>query len=248
MNRLLFSFFITILAGFFTMLGAFVLMLFNKKSDSIITGALSFASSVMITISIVDLIPNGYLYISKYYLFNYNLIITIFFILLGMILSFILDKKITTKKDNKLYAVGLISLITIMLHNIPEGIATFIITNNDIKLGILLAISIAIHNIPEGICISMPIYYATNNKKLANFYTFIAAIAEPIGAVIAFLFLRNLNDLFIGLLFSFIGGLMIGISINELLPMALKYKKNKVFIIFLILGFLIMIFNHLLLC
>ena len=81
-------------------------------------------------------------------------------------------------------------MIAMIIHNIPEGIATFITTNNDITLGISLAIAIALHNIPEGISIALPIYYSTNKKKKAIFYTLISGISEPFGAILAFLFLK----------------------------------------------------------
>ena len=94
----------------------------------------------------------------------------------------------TTNKEN-LYRVGIISMLAIILHNIPEGIATFISTTKDTSLGISLATSIAFHNIPEGISISIPIYYSTKSKTKAILYTFISALSEQIGAILTYLFL-----------------------------------------------------------
>lgn len=134
-------------------------------------------------------------------------------------------------------------MVAIILHNIPEGIATFVATKSDINLGITLAIAIAMHNIPEGISISIPIYYATKSKKTALLYTFISAMSEPFGALLAFIFLKNfINDVLLGILFSIIAGIMLQISFCELLPSVKKYKDNKLIkITFFIIGIIFML-------
>ena len=137
-------------------------------------------------------------------------------------------------------------MLVIMMHNIPEGIATFITTTNNIKLGITLTIAIALHNIPEGISISIPIYYSTNSKLNAFLYTLISGLSEPIGAIIAYLFLaKYVDDSVLGLIYSLIAGMMINISINELYKESISYNKKNTFIYFII-GSFIMILNHLL--
>jgi ZIP family zinc transporter len=133
-----------------------------------------------------------------------------------------------TYNDKKLYRVGIIAMLSIILHNIPEGIATFMASTSNIKLGLTLALAIALHNIPEGISISVPIYYATNSKKKAFLYTFISGISEFFGAVLTYFFLKNfINDFLMGALFASIAGIMFYIGIYELLPTSFKYKKNK---------------------
>ncbi len=120
-------------------------------------------------------------------------------------------------------------------------------SNMDKSLGISLAIAIAMHNIPEGISISVPIYYSTNKKSKSLLYTFISGISEPLGALLAFLFLQNfVNDIFMGLLFSFIAGIMTHISFYELLPTSRKYNENKLSSIFFIIGIVFMFINILL--
>ena len=137
-------------------------------------------------------------------------------------------------------------MIVIMMHNIPEGIATFITTNNNIKLGITLTIAIALHNIPEGISIGIPIYYSTNSKLKAFIYTLISGISEPIGAIIAYLFLSKVvGDVSLGIIYSIIAGMMVNISINELYKESINYNKKNT-IIYFVIGSLIMILNHLL--
>ncbi len=127
-------------------------------------------------------------------------------------------------------------MLAIIIHNIQEGIATFLTSTNNIKLGISLAIAIALHNIPEGISISVPIYYSTNNKMKAFLYTFISGISEFIGAIIASIFLTKFNSpLFMGCMYSIIAGIMLHISLCELLPSSLNYNKpfNTVFFFFI---------------
>lgn len=127
----------------------------------------------------------------------------------------------------------------------PEGIATFMATNSDMMLGISLAMAIALHNIPEGISISIPIYYATNSKLKALFYTFISGISEPFGALLTYLFLNNfINDRIMGFLFGVIAGIMIHIALYELLPTAKSYNNKKIVYLFFIIGIIFMTINH----
>ena len=110
----------------------------------------------------------------------------------------------------------------------------------------ILTIAIALHNIPEGISISIPIYYSTNSKFKAFFYTFISGMSEPLGALISYLFLsRFINEIILGIIYSIIAGMMINISINELYKEAIDYNKKNT-IIYFIIGSFIMILNHLL--
>ena len=234
MNKIIFSFILTTLAGLSTMIGT--IFIFIKKNEKIILSSLGFAIGVMLSVSIFDLVPEA-LNLINFKLFP-KIILILIFLNIGFIFSMIIDKKI--EHNNSLYRVGIISMITLIIHNIPEGIATFITTNKDIKLGISLGIAILLHNIPEGICVSLPIYYSTNSRFKAFLYTFISGISEVVGALIAYLFLSNISNNALGYMFSFIAGIMIYISIFELFKEALKYK-NKLIYLFIILGFVIMI-------
>ena len=152
------------------------------------------------------------------------------------------DKPISNTQDKSLFKVGIISMIAIILHNIPEGIATFVATNSSVSLGITLALAIAMHNIPEGISISVPLYYSTGSKKRAIMYTLISALSEPFGALLAYLFLKDImNDIILGILFSIIAGIMLQISFCELIPTTKKYNNKKTAIIFFILGVIFML-------
>lgn len=136
-------------------------------------------------------------------------------------------------------------MIAIILHNVPEGIATFMTSTNDLKLGITLTIAITLHNIPEGISIAVPIFYATQQKRKAIFYTFISGISELFGAIIAYLFLaKYMTDTLMGVLFSFIAGIMIHISVYELIPTSKSYRQVKLTYKSFFIGILFMLLSH----
>ena len=238
-------FLMTTLAGISTLLGS-ILIFIKAKEDKLLSSSLAFAAGVMITVSFTDLIPSSINKIGEYCPFIATICLCLIGINVGVLLSNFIEKKIE-KKDNSssLYKVGIISMLAIILHNIPEGIATYISCKNDFSLGLKLTIAIALHNIPEGISISIPIYYATNSKKKALLYTFISGFSEVVGAIISFLFLGGLeNDLFMGFLYSMIAGIMISISIKELIPESLNYNLKSKTIIYFIIGFLFMFISH----
>lgn len=241
MNNILFSFLLTFIAGFSTLFG-FILVLFNCKNEKIlICSSLAYASGVMICISILDLIPEAFTLFSNYNGFI-EILLVFSSIIFGIFVSFFIENKLSY--DNNLYRIGIISMIAIIMHNIPEGIITFITVSNNIKLGISLTIAIIIHNIPEGISISVPIYYATKSKIKAFSYTLISAISEPLGGLISYLFLsKYINNNTLGLLFSLVAGIMIELSLNELLPSSISYNYPKITRLFFIFGIITMIIN-----
>lgn len=230
--------FLSFLASLSTLIG--FIFIFLKHNKEILLFSLAFASGVMLSVSFLDLIPEAYLKLNHiFYSFPTLIIIGISFSV-GVIVSFLIDKYLPDNY-NQIYRIGIISFIAIIIHNIPEGIATYIASSIDLKLGIKLAVSIALHNIPEGIVIAIPIYYATKNKYKALFYTFIAGFSEFIGSLIALIFLKNfISELFIGIILSIIAGIMFQISIYELLP---KTIKNRRVGIYFILGIITMIIS-----
>jgi len=245
MNNVSMAFLLTIIAGFSTMIGT-IFIFYKNKNNKILISSLGFAAGVMITVSLTDLIPESYNLLKNIYPLFPRIIYILIFIVTGVIISMLLDKYLPDNKNNNgLYRVGIISMLAIILHNIPEGIATFMATNTNIKLGVSLAIAIALHNIPEGISISIPIYYATKSRGRALLYTFISGISEIFGALLTYIFLSNfINDRIMGFLFSIIAGIMIHISIYELIPTSLSYKNNKLTYIFILIGISFMLINH----
>lgn len=245
MNPTLLSFLLTLIAGLSTLIGSIVIFLNKKNKDKIIISSLSFASSVMLFISLTDLIPESYNMFKNLFKLIPLIIIILININIGIILSFYIKKYIPENNNDNLYKVGLISMLAIIMHNIPEGMATFMASNTNISLGISLTIAIALHNIPEGISIAVPIYYSTNSKLKAILYTLISGLSEVFGAIITYLFLKPfINDYMMGILFSVIAGIMMHISVFELLPTSLNYKNKKLTKVSFILGILFVLFSR----
>lgn len=237
---------ISTMAGMSTLLGGIVIFL-NIKEDKInkfISLCLAFSIAIMIGISLTDLIPSSFFNILLNYHFPTSIIVILLSFLFGIV-SVIIINKLMNNKSNSLYKLGILSMIALMLHNFPEGIATFIGSIEDVNLGLKLSLAIMFHNIPEGISIAVPIYYATKSKKKALFNTFLSGLAEPLGAFLAFVFLKNyINDLMISIVLLFVAGIMITLSINEMLPKALSYKENKFIYLGLIIGVILILLNH----
>lgn len=245
MNPTILSFLLTLIAGLSTLIGSIVIFLNKKNKDKIIISSLAFASSVMFTISLTDLLPESYNMLNDIFKLVPLILIILISVNVGIILSFYIKKYIPENNNDNLYKVGLISMLAIIMHNIPEGMATFMASNTNISLGISLTIAIALHNIPEGISIAVPIYYSTNSKLKAILYTFISGLSEILGAVITYLFLKPLiNDFLMGILFSLIAGIMLHISLTELLPTSLNYKNKKMTFISFIIGIIFVLFSH----
>lgn len=142
-----------------------------------------------------------------------------------------------------LYKTGILSMLAIILHNIPEGIITYIVTSQNTIVGLKICFAIALHNIPEGISIAIPIYYATKSKWQAIGYTLLSALSEPFGAILTSCFLQKyLSNLSLGILFGIIGGIMLEISFNKLMPTAYSFNKEKSHF-FIIIGFIFMLIS-----
>ncbi|EOH9739807.1 zinc transporter ZupT [Campylobacter jejuni] len=136
---------------------------------------------------------------------------------------------------------GIFTALAIAIHNFPEGFATFISSLDNLTLGIAIAIAVAIHNIPEGLAVSLPIYHATGNKKKAFIYSALSGFAEPLGAFVgALILLPFIGDLTLAISFAVIAGIMVFISLDELLPTAKTYDKAHDSLYGLILGMAIM--------
>lgn len=221
-----FGLIISLVAGLSTIIGYFSIYIKGNK-NKIISSFLAFSSGVMITLSIIDLLPSSIEYLNETKSIYISIFYSFILFIVGIILSFIIDK--LNKEKEGLYKTGIISMIGIILHNIPEGIATYILSTINIKLGILLSIAIILHNIPEGVGISIPIYYSTKSKKKALIYTTISGFSEPFGALLSFLFLsKYINVTIIGLLYSLIAGLMIYIGYFELFRTSKRYNHNTI--------------------
>ncbi len=218
---------LSILAGLGTLLGSILIFIPKLNKRDYIPLFLSISATIMLTFSILDLIPESIIYIRS----NTRPLKSLFLILIpfisGVLVIKILDK--FYKENNNLKKIGILSFISLAIHNFPEGIATFLSSMVSIRLGVSLSLGIMLHNIPEGICISLPLYQATKNKKKVLLTTFIASIAEPTGAIISYIFLKNyINNLTISIILLFVAGLMITLSINNIYKEVLNSKKYLV--------------------
>ena len=262
-----FAFSLTLFAGLSTTFG--VIFAFNKKikKETLLPIGLGISAGVMIYVSFVEIIPKSFEALNSVYdQSTANFYTTLsFFLGIGVIalIDYLIPKKDNpheykvdfkvdqpTKDETKkhsLMRLGIFSAIAIALHNFPEGLATFIAALKEPELGISIAIAIAIHNIPEGISIAIPIYQATGSKKKAFWYTFFSGFAEPLGALIGYLLLNQFfSDAMFGFLFAGVGGIMVYISLDELLPTAERFGKHHLAITGVIIGMIIMAISLLL--
>ena len=239
---------VSTIAGLSTMLGAFVIFFKCKEQNvhKFITASLAFSLAIMIGISITDLIPEStYILLSSYGI-GKGIIFSFIAFSIGIILIKYLHKLMDkTEQANDLYKLGILNMLALILHNFPEGIATFMSSYKDIELGLKLGLAIAFHNIPEGISIAVPIYYATKSKKNALFKTFLSGIAEPIGAILAYIFLsKYITDTFISMILLLVGGIMITLAIEVIYPKARKYNLNKYLYLGLFVGTTLILINY----
>lgn len=229
---------ITSIAGFSTMLGNVLLFVNSKYKDKLLSFSLGLSFIVMFLISILELVPEGisiiYGSIPNLYLF------IICFLLLGvgyLIVVFIEGK---INNENSLYKIGILSMISLLIHNIPEGIICSLSSSINLEFGIKMSLMIMIHNIPEGICISLPIYYSTKSRGKAILYTFISSLGEVFGALITVLFLnRFVNAYLLSIIFIITAGIMITLSVLKIFSEGIKIKPHKWFIFGILLGILI---------
>lgn len=266
-TTLLIAFGLTLFAGLSTGIGSAIGFFAKRTNTKFLAVALGFSAGVMIYISFVEIFFEARISITEYLITDEIInpiraeviaqwhTVTAFFI--GMLLIAIIDKLVPSfenpheirrveelskpVKERKLMRMGMFTALVIAIHNFPEGIATFMAAIQSPSLGIPIAIAIAIHNIPEGIAVSVPIYYATGSRKKAFWYSFSSGLAEPVGAAIGYLILMPfMNKLVFGYMFASVAGIMVFISLDELLPSAREYGKHHLSIYGLILGMAVM--------
>ena len=149
--------------------------------------------------------------------------------------------------DRKLLRMGLFTALAIGIHNFPEGLATFLAAWEDPSVGAAIALTITLHNIPEGISVSVPIYYATGDRKRAFLWSFLSGVAEPVGAAVGYLVLRAfITPQLMGILFGGVAGIMVFISLDELLPTSRAYGKGHDSLYGLLAGMIVMALSLLL--
>lgn len=223
----LFPLLLSFIAGISTVLGSFFILFKIKKVGEFVVFSLSFSLGIMTLISFFDLIPSSYPVIINNYGMLYGIIIFVLIFLLGYQSIKLINDRIKDN-DSSLYKIGILSMISLVLHNFPEGIAVFIGALSNTSIGIKLCIAIMLHNIPEGIAISVPLYYSGVEKKRVFVYTLLSGLSEPIGALLAYFILKNfINELFLSMVLVFVSGLMISLALNDILKEVKRYNKIK---------------------
>jgi ZIP family zinc transporter len=253
-----FAFGLTLLAGLSTGIGSLISIFSKKFNPKFLALSLGFSAGVMIYVSFVEIVAEAKSALVDIYGMKTGYWYAVLAFFGGILLIAIIDKLVPLyenphelnnldamthdeRHNKKLMRLGLFSALAIGIHNFPEGLATFISALHDPTLGVSVAAAIAIHNIPEGIAVAVPIYYATKSRKKAFSYSFLSGLAEPVGALTGyFLLLSFFSTNIFGFVFAAVAGIMVYISLDELLPTAEKYGQHHVAIYGLISGMAVM--------
>lgn len=258
-STVLFALLLTTLAGLSTGIGSAMAFFTKKTSKRFLSTSLGFSAGVMIYVSFVELLESS----KEALLISYNdefsaASISFLSFLSGIFFILIIDRLIPKyenpheprsieemneydESNRKLYRMGVFVALAIAIHNFPEGLATFTAAMQKPTIGISIAIAIAIHNIPEGIAVSVPVYYATGSKKKAFWLSFASGLAEPVGGIVGYLLLLPfINDTTMGIVFAFVAGIMVFISLDELLPTAREYDTGHYAVYGMVGGMIVM--------
>jgi zinc transporter, ZIP family len=232
--------FLTFLAGLSTLLGGLIVLVVRKPSNTFLAFTLGASAGVMIYISFVELLQQS---IEDVGFIQANLAF-----LLGIGAIFAIDSLVPHRFMNEghdqqapgqsqLFRTGTLVALGLAVHNFPEGMIVFLSALQSIELGAVIALAVAIHNIPEGIAVAMPIYHATGNKAKAVAYAGFSGMAEPVGALVgALILLPWLTEELMGYVLAFVAGIMIFISLDELLPTAHRYGAEHWVIMGIVAG------------
>ncbi|MCU0661811.1 MAG: zinc transporter ZupT [Myxococcota bacterium] len=259
-EQIAFAFGLTLFAGLATGIGSAMAFFARKFDPRFLALSLGFSAGVMIYVSLVEIFAKAKDHLCAAHGDTLGYWITVIAFFSGIALIALIDKLVPSfenphelrdmgdapppqTSDNKsaLLRMGMFSALAIGIHNFPEGLATFIGGLQDPTLGISIAVAIAIHNIPEGIAVSVPIYYATGSKRKAFGYSFLSGLAEPVGALLGYFVLRAfIGETMFGIVFATVAGIMVYISLDELLPTAEKYGEHHLAIYGLVAGMAVM--------
>lgn len=258
---------LTIIAGLSTGIGSLVAFLAKKTNKRFLALALGFSAGVMIYVSMIEIFSEAKTALLKTVGAPRGSWYAAIAFFLGMLVVALIDKLVPECEnpheameysdfegdkqqieDKKLHRMGVLSALAIAIHNFPEGLVTFIAALQNPKLGMGIAIAVAIHNIPEGIAVSVPIYFSTGCRKKAFIYSFLSGVSEPLGALFGyFFFLKYLNEAYLWMIFASVAGMMVFISLDQLLPTAKKYGEHHLCIYGVVSGMIVMALSILLL-
>lgn len=264
--HILFAFALTLFAGLSTGIGSALAFFADHTNTKFLSVSMGFSAGVMIYVSMVEIMVKARDSLSVALGPVAGSWATVGGFFGGIALIAIIDRLVPSRENphemrmveempaqdggtmrggaedrSGLYRIGMLSAIAIAIHNFPEGLATFLSAVQDPNLGIPIAVAIAIHNIPEGIAVAIPIFYATGSRRRAFFLSFSSGLAEPIGAALGyFILLQFFSDAIFGIVFASVAGIMVFISLDELLPGAREYGEHHLAIYGLIGGMAVM--------
>lgn len=244
---------LTLLAGLSTGIGSGIACFAQRANTNFLSATLGFSAGVMIYVSFVELLATAVRYTGAYYQQPLGGWLAVGGFFAGIFLILMIDYTVPVHENphmahlpqemaqridtSALRRTGVLTALAIAIHNFPEGIATFMAAIDNPALGVTIAIAIALHNIPEGISVAVPIYYATGSRRRAFWYSLLSGLAEPIGAISAYLVLRPmLNEGVMGLVLAAVAGIMVFISLDQLIPNAKKYDTGHQAVYGLIAG------------
>lgn len=259
MNNVLLAFGLTVLAGLSTGVGSALALLTKRTNTKFLSVSLGFSAGVMIYVSMVEIFFKARTSLMAELGEKLGSWVTVGAFFGGILLIALIDNILPNtenpheihrveemdeskdSRESKLLRMGVFTGLAIAVHNFPEGLATFVSALQEPSVAIPIVVAIAIHNIPEGIAVAVPVYYATGSKKKAFSYSFLSGLAEPVGALVGYLILMPfMSDLVFGIIFAAIAGIMVFISLDELLPAAREYGEHHLSIYGLIAGMAVM--------
>jgi ZIP family zinc transporter len=260
------AFALTLLAGLATGIGSALALLTRRTNTRFLSGALGFSAGVMIYVSFVEILAEARTSLAEELGARGGAWAAVLSFFGGIALSAFIDRLVPeagnphevhrveemrgggAPTDARLMRVGLFSAVAIAIHNFPEGIATFMSALQDPRLGATIALAVGLHNVPEGIAVAVPVYYATGSRRRAFAWSFLSGLAEPVGALFAYLVLSMvLGPAVRGLLLGAVAGIMVFISLDELLPTAREYGEHHLAVYGLTSGMAVMAVSLLLL-
>lgn len=238
----------TLLLGLFILMGTGIVFL-TKNNDKFVQFSLSLALGVMVTLIGIDLLPEVIEIMSSVFDKGYSIIITILFVLIGIIGLKVLDKFIPDHDEDgeldndNLHHIGIVSSIALVLHNIIEGMAIYSTFVSSFKLGLMICIGVCLHNIPLGMVITSTFYKYNNSKKKTILISLLISLSTFLGGIIMYLLSSFISELLLGILLSITLGMVLYIVIFELLPHVIESKYKKISILGCLLGVILMLIS-----
>lgn len=247
MNNEWLAFGLTLFAGLATGVGSLIALVARTTSRGFLSISLGFSAGVMIYVSMIEIFQKARAALEPALGMRAGTAVTVLGFFAGMLCIALIDRLIpsyenphemrsleetsgtgqTAQAALKLRRLGIVAAVAIGIHNFPEGLATFISSMQNPATGAAVALAIAIHNIPEGISVSVPIYFSTGSRRKAFYYSFFSGFAEPLGALLGFLLLKPFfTELVFGFVYAAVAGIMVFISLDQLLPTAREYGKH----------------------